>query len=293
MAGLMTGITRNTQIFCNSVLDLVRSIGVTEENIGVLRPKLTVLLEDFTTRQDQVDKELADQKDHTNTLIKELAAQKELTNVLIKKLGLLEKRVKSSVAAERRRDFNLVKNNVIVKTKKNIGEIQKFVVSSVETGGGGKIAQKNIPVVEIQNKNKSESGKQQGATKIFRVTLGDDQKKALFSGLAKTTTPVEDMRLDNECPAYLLKTKRQFERISFSLRSKYKESHKIKVKLAVIGLKMRIKLRDKENPNWIGLDDIKAKAYMDTPVLFNPDEAPASGIPTVRDFYAKAIEALE
>ena len=204
----MTGITRNTQIFCNSVLDLVRSIGVSEENIGVLRPKLTVLLDDFTTRQDQVDKELEDQKDHTNTLIKELAAQKELTNVLIKKLGLLEKRVKSSVAAERRRDFNLVKNNVIIKTKKNIGDIQKFVVSSVEAGGGGKTAQKNIPVVEIQNKNKSETGNQQGGTKIFRVSLGDEQKKALFSGLAKATTPVEDMRLDNECPAYLTKTKR-------------------------------------------------------------------------------------
>ena len=101
------------------------------------------------------------------------------------------------------------------------------------------------------------------------------------------------MRLDNECPAYLTKTKRQFERISYSLRSKYKESHKVKVKLAVIGLKMRIKLKDKENPNWIGLDDIKAKAYMDTPVFFNPDEAPAGGIPTVGEFYAKAIEALE
>ena len=56
---------------------------------------------------------------------------------------------------------------------------------------------------------------------------------------------------------------------------------------------MRFKIKDKENPSWIGLNDIKTKTYMDTTEFFSPDEAPAGSIPTIRDFYTKTIEALE
>lgn len=272
---MLEGITRNSLLFCNSILDLVRSVDVPEEKINIIQPKLTVLVQDFTTRMDQVDKEQA--------------AQKELTNALIKKVGLLEKQVKKSVMSDRRNDFNLVKDNLIVRTRKNIGEVQKCIIAWIEKGGGGKIAPKNIPVVEI--KNETETGRR--GNKIFRATLEDGHKKFLFSGLAKTNPPVQDIRIENECPAFLVKTKRQFERISFSLRSKFKETNKIKVKLALIGLKMRIKIKDKDNSTWIGLDDAKAKEYMDTEVFFSPEDIPAGGIPTIRDFYTKAIASLE
>ena len=111
---MLEGITRNSLLFCNSILDLVRSVDVPEEKINIIQPKLTVLVEDFTTRMDQVDKEQA--------------AQKELTNALIKKVGLLEKQVKKSVMSDRRNDFNLVKDNLIVRTRKNIGEVQEVFV---------------------------------------------------------------------------------------------------------------------------------------------------------------------
>ena len=270
----------NAKVLVTSIVDLMRGCEVTEEKITNMTPKLIDLVEDFTARMDKVDKELN--------------SQKELITTLIQRIGGLERQIKKSVTAERRRDFNLVRNNVIAKTRKNIGDVQKFIVNCVELGGGGKAAQKTIPVVEIPARTNSETGKQRDY-KVYRVALGDGQKKALFSGLVRANLSADEngLRLDNECPAFLVNTKRQMERISYSLRSKFKESHKIKVKIALTGLKMRIRIKDKESPAWIGLDDAKCASYMDSKVFYAPEEIPAAGIPTVREFYTRILEALD
>ena len=277
----MSGVTRNAKVLVTSIIDLMRGCEVSQDKIDDMTPKLVDLVEDFTVRMDKVDKEL-------NT-------QKELITTLIQRIGSLERQLKKTVAAERRRDFNLVRNNVICKTRKNIGDVQKFVVSTVELGGGGKTAQKNIPVVEIPVKQREAEGGKQKDTKVYRVALGDGQKKALFAGLVKANLAGDenDLRLDNECPAFLVNTKRQMERISYTLRSKFKESHKIKVKVALAGLKMRIRIKDKGNSAWINLDDAKCAHYLDSKVFYAPDEVPAAGIPTVAEFYKRTLEALD
>ena len=279
----------NAQVFVNSILDLMRMNDIDPSKIDRMQPKITELVENFTQRLDKVDQEIRSQKD--------------LITALITRIAGLEKKMKLNVIAERRREFNLVRNNLIAKTQKSSSDIQKYVQEMVEKGGGGKITLKNIPVVELQQA----PGKQRDF-KIYRVVLGDGQKKAIFSGIAKSHAEedpahaipriprvkiVPDIRLDNECAGYLVQTKRQLERISFSIRSKFRDSHKVKVKLAVTGLKMRIRIKDKDSPQWIGLDDLKAQIYMDTEVYFGADELPPEGIPTVRDYYSSTLKALD
>ena len=277
----MSGVTKNAKVLVTSIIDLMLGCEVAQDKIDHMTPKLVDLVEDFTQRMDKVDKELN--------------SQKEIITTLIQRIGSLERQLKKSVTAERRRDFNLVRNNVICKTRKNIGDVQKLIVNTVEAGGGGKQAQKNIPVVEIPvRQTSSEAGKQRD-TKVYRVALGDGQKKALFAGLVKANLSAEEngLRLDNEVPAFLVNTKRQMERISYTLRSKFKESHKIKCKVAMVGLKMRIRVKDKESPAWINLDDAKCAHYLDSKVFYGPEEIPAAGIPTVREFYSRILEALD
>ena len=285
----MSGITQNAKVFVNSIIDLMKTNDVAQDKIDQMQPKIVELVEDFTQRLDKVDREIS--------------GQKELISALIKRIAGLERKVKLSVTAERRRDFNLVRNNLIAKSQKSISEVQKYISNMVEKGGGGKLVQKNIPVVELQQS----PGKQRDF-KIYRVVMGEGQKKCVFSGIAKSHSEgdpahvvprvpgvkiVPDIRLDNECPAYLVQTKREMERISFSIRSKFKDSHKVKVKLAMKGLKMRIFVKDKDSPQWIGLDDTRADIYMDTDVYYGADELPAGGIPKVRDFYANLLSALD
>ena len=281
--------SNNAKVFVNSILDLMRMNDIDPVKIDNMQPKITELVENFTQRLDKVDQELKGQRD--------------LITALITRIAGLEKRIKLQVTAERRRDFNLVRNNLIAKTQKSTGDVQKYVQEMTEKGGGGKISLKNIPVVELQQA----PGKQRDF-KIYRVVCGDGQKKAIFSGIAKSHAEddpvhavpripgvkiVPDIRLENECAAYLVQTKRQLERISFSIRSKFRDSHKVKVKLAVTGLKMRIRIKDKDCPQWIGLDDHKAHIYMDTDVHFGADELPSDGIPKVRDYYASILKALD
>ena len=83
------------------------------------------------------------------------------------------------------------------------------------------------------------------------------------------------------------------ERIAFSIRQKFKASQQVKTKIVFSSQKLRIRIRDKENPVWINIDDEKAARYMDTDVHFKPDEVPASGIPTVRQFYKDTLAALD
>ena len=274
----MSGITRNAKVFVNSIFELMRTVEVSEEKITEMQPKLVELVEDFTQRLDQVDKEISGQKDIISALIQRIAG--------------LEKKMKRAVVAERRRDFNLVRNNIIAKTGKGVADVQRFISNAVELGGGGKVAMKNIHVVEIP----SAPGKEKRDQKIYRVALGEGQKKGLFSGLARAGLAAEEntTRIDNETPAFLVNTKRQMERISYTLRSKFKDSHKLKVKIQLSGLKMRIKLKNKDSPaDWFGLDDAKADDYMKENVIFGAEEIPSGGIPTVKQFYTRILEDLE
>ena len=285
----MSGIAANAKVLVNSFIHLMKTNEVEQDKIDRMQPKIEEMVGDFTQWLDKVNKEIS--------------GQKELIAALIKRIAQLEKKVKVSVASERRRDFNLVRNNLIAKSQKTVTEVQKYIANMVEKGGGGKIVQKNIPVVELQQA----PGKQRDF-KIYRVVMAEGQKKCVFSGIAKSHAEgdpahlvprvpgvkiVPDIRLDNECPAYLVQTKRQMERISYSIRSKYHDSHKVKVKLAVKSQKMRIFVKDKDCPQWVGLDDIRAQIYMDTDVHFGAEELPADGIPKVRDFYANLLSALD
>ena len=69
----MSGITRNAKVFVNSIFELMRTVGVSEEKVTEMQPKLVELVEDFTQRLDQVDKEISGQKDIINALIQNIA----------------------------------------------------------------------------------------------------------------------------------------------------------------------------------------------------------------------------
>ena len=77
-------------------VDLMTRAGVTEDKIHSMKPELSALVEDFTQCMNRVEEEVR--------------LQKEMINKLVQRIGFLEKRVKQSVTAERRRDYNLVRN---------------------------------------------------------------------------------------------------------------------------------------------------------------------------------------
>ena len=131
----MAGITRNALALVNTIVDLMKTADVEEEKISLIRPKLSEIVEDFAGRLDSCEKLINDQKN--------------LTTLLLQKIGGLEKKLKQSVTSDRRRQYNLVKNNIIVRSRKSIVDIQKFLCNSMELGGSAKITQKTIPVVEI------------------------------------------------------------------------------------------------------------------------------------------------
>ena len=271
---VMAGITRNALALVNTIVDLLKTADVEDEKISQIRPKLSEIVEDFAGRLDSCEKLINDQKN--------------LTSLLLQKIGGLEKKLKQSVTADRRRQFNLVRNNVICRSKGSIGDIQKFICNSVELGGGPKTTQKSISVVEIS----PPAGKTRD-TKIFRVALADGQKKNLFTGLTRADLGDQTIRLDNEIPSYLVSAKRHLERISYSLRKQFKESHHIRVKICISGLRLRVRVKDKNNPSWINLDDVKASDYYNSPVHFRPEEVPSSGIPLVKDFYKEVLESMD
>ena len=273
---MFAGITRNGMALVNSICDLMKIVEVEDEKISQMRPKLTEIVDDFAGRLDDCEKKISEQK--------------QLTTLLLQKVGGLEKKLKQNVTADRRRQYNLVRNNIIVRTKKTITDIQRFICQVMEQGGGPKCTQKSIPVVEISPP--------QGKTrdiKVFRVSMADEQKKHLFSGLGKAAGSEESaaFRIDNEIPPYLAQTKRNLERISYSLRQQYKESHNLRVKIVFGNLRLRCKLKDMNNQSWINLDDFKAADYYNSLVHFKPEEVPTAGIPTVKDFYKQTIESLD
>ena len=279
----MPGITQTAESFVKSVVNLMTRAGVEEERIELMRPELSEMVEDYTHRMSKMEQEQAKME-------QEQAYQKELITKLVQRIGFLERQMKKATMAERRRDYNLVKGNLIVRTKKSIPEVKKFLTNAVELGGGPKMTQNSLPVVEIP----PAPGKTR-EVKILRVALGDGLKASLFKGLSRAALGPEEstIRVDHEVPFYLIQTKREMERIAYSLRQKFKASLDVKTKIVFSNYKLRLRVRDRNNPSWVNLDDAKASTYMEAQVLFKPEEVPEGGIPTVRQFYTKTLEALD
>jgi hypothetical protein len=273
----MPGITQHAESFYNAVISLMNKVQVCDEKIELMKPELTELVEDHTQRMNRIEEEVK--------------IQKELTTKLIQRIGFMEKKIKQSVSAERRREYNQVRNNLLVRSKKSIPDIRKYLANAVELGGGAKVTQISIPVVELP----VATGKTRDV-KIYRVCLGEGQKASVFKGLAKAAPGSDQstIRVDHEVPHYLLQSKRQLERIAYSLRQNFKASHQIKTKIVFSSYKLRLRIRDKDNKdNWINIDDARASIYMDSDVIFKPEEIPSTGIPTVKQFYNSTLESLD
>ena len=271
----MSGITKTAESFLKSVIKVMVKAGVCEDKIESMRPDLSELVDDYTQRMAKVEEEVR--------------LQKELTNKLIQRIGFLEKKVKQSVTAERRRDYNQVRNNLLVRTKRSIPDVRKFLANAIECGGGPKVTQTTIPVVDLPPPPGSTR-----EVKLFRVCLSDGQKASVFKGLAKAAPGEESsFRVDHEVPYYLIQTKRQLERIAFSLRKNFKTTHQVKTKIVFSSFKLRLRVRDKDNHNWINIDDAKAATYLDSRVFFKNEEMPVSGAPTVKEYYRETLEALD
>ena len=225
-------------------------------------------------------------------LEKELDDQKVLTNKLLQKVCTVEKKLKDCIMNDRRRQFNNIRSNVICRSEETLPTVKKFLIAAIEHGGGGKVTQASLPGVEIP----PAPGKTR-TLKMYRVTLAEGYKKHLFKGLPLTSVPEDQtgVRVDNEVAPYLTQTKKNLERISFSLRSKYKDSKKLKIKIYHTNLALRIKYQDSSMgaKEWLHLDDDRASEYVSTSVFFRPEETPAGGAPSVIDFYKDTLALLD
>ena len=121
----MPGITQYAESFYNAVISLMNKVDVCGEKIEMMKPELTELVEDHCERMTRIEEDVK--------------IQKELTTKLIQRIGFLEKKIKQSVSAERRRDYNQVRNNLLVRSKKSIPDIRKYLANAVELGGGAKV----------------------------------------------------------------------------------------------------------------------------------------------------------
>ena len=207
----------------------------------------------------------------------------------------LERKQKAIVLTERRREVNSVRNSIILKSKKTVSEIQKFVSGSIEAGGAGKVAMKNVHLSEIP----APVGAKRD-NKVYRCLLGEKEKKGLFVGLSKMKPENFDVAKDdrinveNETPRYLSGSKKELERISFTLRKTYKATHNLKAKIILSNLKLKLKIKDTASGNeWFGMEDARAEQYLQTPVYYKADELPRDGAKTCKDHYLGILAALD
>lgn len=261
-------MTQNAEQLVFDILKVVREVvDIDDAKVHQIKPRLTSVIKTFTERLD-------DQQ---------------------KRIEALERRQKAMVTSERRREINQVRNSVILKTKKTVTEVQKFVATSIDLGGGGKVAQKNVHLAEIA----APVGKPRDV-KVFRCLLGEKEKKGLFVGLSKIKpdTPAlskdDRINVENETPRYLSGAKRELERISYSLRKTHKPTHQLKVKVILSNMKLKLKLKDADNPQeWYSMEDARAEKYLSTPVHYKPEEMPRDGAQSCKDHYLSVLASLD
>ena len=262
-----------------SVADLLLGNGVAHTVVDQIRPQLTTLVENFATRLDCYERELAEQK----------ARYDELQSRVCE----LERQVKRQVISEKKRDVALVRSNIIIRSNSSIKDIKTFLSNCMELGGwGSKVPAGNISMVELT----PPQGKVR-ASKVYRAVLQEGQKSALFGGLQKGALgPESNIKIDNDTPLFAAQAKRALEQLSYSLRHKFAKSDKLRIKLVLSNLRLKMMLRDgtaRDNKDWFSPEDARAAKYFDsTNVIYRDNEAPPS-IPTCRQFYIQVQKDQE
>ena len=256
--------------------DLLGVHGVASQVIEAIRPEMTNLIENFSTRLDTYEKELQEQKVRSGELEQRVAT--------------LEKQVKRQIISEKKRDVALVRNAIIIRSNKSEKDIRLFISNCIELGGWApKVPVNQLAIVELA----PPPGKER-TTKVFRVVLQDGQKSSLFNGLQKCDLgPDSQIRVDNDVPLFAQNAKKQLEQLSFSLRQKFAKSDKLRIKIVMSNLRLKMRMRDstaRDAKDWWGPEDTRADKYFDTTnVIFRPSETPAS-IPTCKVFYKKIMD---
>ena len=271
--------TVSIQALVTSIGDVLLGNGVNDTVVEHIRPQLTSLIEDFASRLDTFEKVLSEQR-----------AQNE---ELQRRVSTLEKQMKRSIIAEKKRDVASVRHNIIIRSSSATKDIRTFLSQCMELGGWTpKVPPGHIYIVELtppQDKARP--------TKVFRAVLQEGQKSALFRGLQKGgLNPDSNIKIDNETPFFAAQAKRSLEQLSFSLRQKFAKSDKLRIKLVLNNYRLRMRCRDasaKDGRDWFSPEDERAAKYFDsTNVVFKDTEAPAS-IPTCRQFYIQIMKDQE
>ena len=249
-----------------NIIKVIKDVVPIEDNhVQLIKPKLQDVIKSVTDRLDDQESRIL----------------------------ALERKQKAIVLTERRREVNSVRNSIILKSKKTVAEIQKFVSGSIEAGGAGKVAMKNVHLSEIP----APVGAKRD-NRVYRCLLGEKEKKGLFIGLSKmkpeSVDAADRINVENETPRFLSGSKKELERISFTLRKTYKATHNLKTKIILSNLKLKLKIKDTASGNeWFGMEDARAEQYLQTAVYYKADELPRDGAKTCKDHYLGILAALD
>ena len=184
--------------FIRRVTTMVKRIpGVTDNIIDTfIEPDLTGLVNEYCQWSEKVEEDLRQQR--------------ELIRVLMQKTSLLEKRLKQSIMSQRRREYNVVKNNVIVKSQKDTSEVKKFIANVVELGGGAKLVQKKLPdsKIVIEGSNDPRSYRQ---CSDLLIKLGFKPEKNVSNAIEEIIRAYKNNELYDGDNAYTVKTLKNLE----------------------------------------------------------------------------------
>ena len=198
----------------------------------------------------------------------------------------LEKRVKSSENREKRAQKAQVATNIIAKTPKSEQDVINHVLKAIGNGlpqGSNKPNRKDIFVEELIPRAEGENrGRRSG--KVFKVSLfTNDQKKALFVGLAAINKAGYDsgVTIQNEIPYYLRNYSKELDRVAYTLRTKYK-NEKLRTKVIPDGLTLQMQFKCGDDKEWVKASSEVLADKLDTIVTFRDDEKQPSVLPTCR-----------
>jgi uncharacterized coiled-coil protein SlyX len=243
--------------------------------IGLEADKAFLLLEEMANKVTKLESDMVLSDQRISALESTVAKQ--------------GKTIKKLIDREKRVQLDKVKNSIIVKSAKSIAETTKAMVKLMETGGTEKVSPKPALVEIPPGKNAKDR-----ALPIYRVVLKDEHKKALFKGLGLVGRDV-DIRFENETPHYLAQAKRDYDKVSYTLRKAFNsgdKNRKLRTKLVLRGLKLKIMFKDVDNEDWFYIDNARAEKYLQEKVYFSKDEKPAI-IPICSDFIKNILSSLD
>lgn len=229
--------------------------------------------------QDKVLELQAKMSDLVQKILGKLKEQDQRITQAESRISKLEKGLKSVVTKERRAQVELVKNTVVIKSSKPKTDIVKFIIETINQGGGDKLKASQVSLIDVAVK--------EGNPAIFKLMLKENNKSALFKGL--TSNRDSEIRIDNEVPSFLVPVKRNLARISYTLRKKHPG---LRAKIGYKSLNLRILIKAPGKSDWTSLDDISSACYLDEEVFYRRDEAPSS-IPNVKEFLTSTYKSLD